>query len=199
MKESFQPLTDAEWEVIKNLLNDQRQRFYDLRLIFNILIWIVWTGGQWREVNRTWDLPWQSAYYYFRKWKRNNFFDRLKDELVILRRAQLARKTTPSAVTVDSQTGPPGGVKKTSFVSLETGIDGNKRVNGRKRHLAVDALGYPIVLCVTAANISDNEAGKTLADRLQVKLQAWAASHATTNRMTLIQRIMGIKQVLLTM
>jgi len=67
MKESFQPLTDAECgsppgQVIEKLLNDQRQRFYSLRLILDILFWIVWTGCQWREVNRAWGLPWQSAY-----------------------------------------------------------------------------------------------------------------------------------------
>jgi putative transposase len=188
MKESFQPLTDAEWEVIEKLLNDQRPRFYSLRLILDILFWLVWTGCQWREVNRAWGIPWQSAYYYFRKWKRNHFFDSLKDELLILRREQLARKTTPSAVAVDSQS-----IKKTAFVSLDTGIDGNKRINGRKRHLAVDTFGYPIVVCVTAANISDNEAGKTLADRLHGKLKAWATRHATTNRMTLIRADNGYK------
>ena len=94
------------------------------RLILDILFWVVWTGCQWREVNRAWGLPWQSAYYYFRKWKRSHFFDSLKDELVILRREQLARKTTPSAVAVDIQS-----VKKTACVSLDTGIDGNKRIN----------------------------------------------------------------------
>jgi transposase len=72
MKESFQPLTDAEWEVIKTLLNDQPQRFYDLGLIFNILFWIVWTGSQWRAIDRVWGLPWQRAYYYFGKWKGNH-------------------------------------------------------------------------------------------------------------------------------
>ena len=106
------------WQVIEKLLNDQRQRFYSLRLILDILFWIVWTGCQWREVNRTWGLPWQSAYYYFRKWKRNNFFDYLKDELLIHRRLQQERKITPSAVAIDSQS-----IKKTSFVSLDTGID----------------------------------------------------------------------------
>ena len=106
----------------------------------------------------------------------------------MLRRTQQERKTTPSAVAVDSQS-----VKKTSFVSLDTGIDGNKRVNGRKRHIAVDAFGYPIVLCVTAANVSDNEAGKTLADRLYTKLQAWSARHSTSNRLTLIRADNGYK------
>ncbi len=41
-----------------------------------------------------------------------------------------------SAAAVDSQS-----VKKGSLISVETGIDGNKNVNGRKRHLAVDTLG----------------------------------------------------------
>jgi hypothetical protein len=67
---------------------------------------------------------------------------------------QLERKSSPSAVAVDSQS-----VKKTSLVSLDTGIDGNKRINGRKRHFAVDAFGYPILFWVRAAHISHNEAG----------------------------------------
>jgi putative transposase len=66
-------------------------------------------------------------------------------------------------------------------------------VNGRKRHLAVDTFGYPIVLCVTAANISDNEAGKTLADRLQAKLQAWSARHSTDQSNDLIRADNGYK------
>jgi putative transposase len=188
MKDSFQTLTDSEWEFIKSLLNDQRIRWHDLRCMLDIAFWIVWTGCQWREVNRAWGIPWQSAYYHFRKWKRTNFFGYLKDELVILRRAQLERKACPSAVAVDSQS-----VKKTAFVSLETGRDGNKRINGRKRHLAVDSFGHPIALCVTAANISDSEAGKVLADRLESKLQTWSTRHSTTNRLTLIRADNGYK------
>ena len=57
----------------------------------------------------------------------------------------------------------------------------------------VDSFGYPVVLCVTAANISDNEAGKTLADRLHAKLQAWSTRHSTANRMTLIRGDNGYK------
>ena len=42
-----------------------------------------------------------------------------------------------SAVAIDSQS-----VKKVTFTAIETGIDGGKKVNGRKRHLAADRLGY---------------------------------------------------------
>ena len=121
--------------------------------------------------------------------KKTNFFGYLQDELVILRRAQLGRKTCPSALAVDSQS-----VKKTALVSLETGLDANKGIKGRKRHLAVDSFGHPIALCVTAANVSDSEAGKVLADRLESKLQTWSARHSTTNRLTLIRADKGYKK-----
>ncbi len=59
-----------------------------------------------------------------------------------------------SAAAVDSQS-----VKKGSLISVETGIDGNKSVNGRKRHIAVDTLGLPLALHVSAANKHDGAEG----------------------------------------
>jgi len=61
-------------------------------------------------------------------------------------------------------------VKTTQFISEEKGIDGAKWVNGRKRHLAVDSLGIPWTIVVTAANLSDSEGGEQLAQRLKGKL-----------------------------
>jgi transposase len=188
MKEVFQPLTDSEWEFIKKLLNDKRERWHDLRQILDAIFWLVWTGSQWRQITRRWKMPWQSVYYYFRKWKRNSFLEHLKDELIILRRKQVERKACPSAVAFDSQS-----IKVTSFVSEETGLDGNKKIKGRKRHLAVDALGYPIALCVTAANISDTAAGKTLADRVATKLADWSRRYEVANRLALVRGDHGYK------
>lgn len=48
------------------------------------------------------------------------------------------------------------------FVKDETGIDGNKKINGRKRHIVVDSLGLPLAISVTAANIYDGNEGKNL-------------------------------------
>ena len=193
MKESrraapFQPLTDSEWEIIEKILNDQRARSLNLRQVWDIVFQLNWTGSQQREVNRTWKLPWQSVYYYFGKWKNNTFLESLKDELLILRRIQLERKACPSALTFDSQS-----VKVTSFLSLNTGIDANKRINGRKRHLAVDTLGYPMALWVTGANISDTEAGKILADRVANKLADWTKRYETANRLALVRADAGYK------
>jgi len=47
-----------------------------------------------------------------------------------------SRNYTPSVTAIDSQS-----IKKSAFMSIETGIDGGKNINGRKRHLTVDSLG----------------------------------------------------------
>ena len=82
---------------------------------------------------------------------------------------------SPSLVAIDSQT-----VKIVQFIEEETGIDGNKKINGRKGSIAVDRLGLPWSLAVTSANTSDNEAGKLVVDRLRGKvprLKVIAADH----------------------
>jgi hypothetical protein len=51
---------------------------------------------------------------------------------------------------------------------------------GRKRNIAVDRLGLPWSIAVTGANISDNEAGRLVVDRLKGKvprLEVIAADH----------------------
>lgn len=45
------------------------------------------------------------------------------------------------------------------FIGRETGIDGGKNVNGRKRTILVYTLGLALLIKLTAANVSDNQAG----------------------------------------
>lgn len=61
-------------------------------------------------------------------------------------RLRQGRDPQVSRVAVDSQS-----VKKVGFVHLDTGIDGGKLVNGRKRHLVVDSLGLLLAIAVTSA------------------------------------------------
>jgi Transposase DDE domain len=51
---------------------------------------------------------------------------------------------------------------------VSRGWDAGKKVNGRKRHLAVDSLGLLLVVGVTAASIQDRHAGRPLLWRLRV-------------------------------
>lgn len=46
------------------------------------------------------------------------------------------KQDTPSLLAIDSQS-----VKKVYFTNEESGIDGGKNVNGRKRTVLVDSLG----------------------------------------------------------
>ena len=74
----------------------------------------------------------------------------LNSYLNIRLREQLGREATPSAVSIDSQS-----IKKAPFVSEDTGIDGNKKINGRKRHILTDTIGLIWVVVVHAANLQD--------------------------------------------
>ncbi len=127
-------LTDAQWQVIEKILNQTRKRKYELRAIVNAILWVLRTGSQWRNLPGGYP-PWQSVYYYFRRWQANGLLERLNSELNQAERIKQGKKTTPSLLCIDSQS-----VKVAAFVSKDKGIDGNKRINGNKRHLIVDTL-----------------------------------------------------------
>jgi transposase len=69
----------------------------------------------------------------------------------------------PSAAIVDSQS-----VRAADTVPRSSrGFDAGKKVNGRKRHLAVDTLGLLLVIMVTAASVQDRDAARPLLWRLR--------------------------------
>lgn len=176
MNESFHELTDSQWQVIEKIIDDHRKRWHSLRTICNAILWLNYTGLQWRELNKLKDTPpWQTVYYHFRQLKLTGIWEQLLDSLVVAERKRQDRDATPSLLAIDSQS-----VKIMQFIEEETGIDANKRIKGRKRSFAVDRLGLPWSLAVTGANTSDNEAGRLVVDRLKGKvprLKVLAADH----------------------
>jgi putative transposase len=54
---------------------------------------------------------------------------------------------------------------KTATQSQDVGLDGNKKITGRKRHLLVDTLGLIVAVVVTAANMADRQGLVTLLNR----------------------------------
>jgi hypothetical protein len=62
------------------------------------------------------------------------------------------RAPAPTAVVVDRQS------VKTTDAGGPRGYDVGKKVNGRKRHVAVDTLGLPIQCQITAASLQDRDA-----------------------------------------
>ncbi|MEO1383091.1 MAG: transposase [Bacteroidota bacterium] len=71
-------------------------------------------------------------------------------DLVKMDRVRQGRNPEPSAAAIDSQS-----VKVVAFICEDTGVDGGKKVNGRKHHLLVDTLGLPIAIDVSSASIAD--------------------------------------------
>lgn len=163
MQEKFSDLTDSEWEVIKQIIDNQRKIKHEKRVILNALLWLLTTGSQWRNMESKYP-PWQTVYYHFRGWKKRGIIEELLAFLAVRERKNAGRQALPSVLAIDSQS-----VKIVQFTTQDKGIDGNKKVNGRKRHLAVDCLGIPWALLVTAANIADTTAGYQLAAKLKGK------------------------------
>ncbi|WPV70628.1 IS5 family transposase [Chitinophaga sp. LS1] len=108
------------------------------------------TGSQWRNLSSEYPY-WQIVYCYFDKWKKSGVLEQVMLKLVRKERIYQGHNYAPSVGAIDSQS-----VKKSAFVSIETGIDGGKHINGRKRHLAVDSLGLPIAISVSSANVHDS-------------------------------------------
>jgi putative transposase len=84
------------------------------------------------------------------------------------------RKAAPTAAIIDSQS-----VKAAEEVARSSrGYDAGKKINGRKRHIAVDTIGLLLTVLVTAASVQDRDAAKPLLWNLKkafpkIKL-AWA-------------------------
>ena len=154
MQSKFHELTDSQWEIIEKMLEGHCPRKHDLRVILNAILWITRTGTQWRNMESKYP-PWQSIYYYFRKWSKTGLWDQLVEVLVKRERKRQNRAELPSRIAIDSQS-----VKISCLIDQNTyGIDGAKKVNGRKRHIAVDSLGLPLGIYISAANVHDAEAG----------------------------------------
>lgn len=168
-RQRFTELTNSQWEIIKELVDNGRKRKHCLRTIINAILKMTRTGTQWRNLDQKYP-PWESVYYYFRKWQKDGTWSIVLAYVVQKERLRRDREPGASRVAVDSQS-----VKKGAFISIETGFDGGKMVNGRKRHLAVDSFGLPLAMHVSAANVHDGEGGIELlwqlneaTDRLEV-------------------------------
>ena len=164
MQTSFSEFTDSQWQFIDKIIDDQRKRKHSFRVILNAIFSINNTGSQWRNLNSKYP-PWQTVFYHFTQFKQRGIWENILDAVVVNERKRQGRQDTPSLLAIDSQS-----VKKVQFTNEETGIDGGKNVNGRKRTILVDTLGLPWSIKVTAANISDNQAGILAVDLLNGKV-----------------------------
>ena len=163
MKRYQSDLTDKQWQFIKNMVADSRKRKYNLRGILDAVLYISKSGCQWRMLPKDF-APWQSVYYYFRKWKMNGLLEEIHDFLVGEVRLKKGKNALPSVGIIDSQS-----IKSSNVCQGEVGYDGGKKVKGRKRHIVVDTLGLLLVVVVHSATPHDSKGAKKVLKALTAK------------------------------
>jgi putative transposase len=115
------------------------------------------------------DFPkWQPVYYYFSRWKEDGTFEEIHENLRDKCREQQGKRRSPGVGLTDSQS-----MKTTRADGISRGVDGGKKVMGRKRHIITDAGGLLLTAEIHAANESDGKAEfrviKTLSGRFERK------------------------------
>jgi putative transposase len=151
-KEDLTNQTDKLW-LNSDFFSKQpkRNRKHSLKEILRAIIYIDKTGCQWRMLPS--EFPkWQLVYYYFQKWKRQGVFEEILEDIRNLVRKKLGKHISPSVGVIDSQS-----VKSASYGGECRGVDGNKKINGRKRHIITDTNGLLLSVVVHAANEYDGK------------------------------------------
>lgn len=164
-------LNDEQWEVIKRHIPPAkpggRKRTTDLRKVLDALFYQIRTGCQWAHLPPPPNfLPSSTVYGYFRLFIEEGVWHAIRHHLVMEIREQEGKEASPTAAIIDSQS------VKTTESGGPRGYDGNKKVNGRKRHIAVDTLGLLLAIAVHPANIQDRDGAVLVLDKLK-PLYCW--------------------------
>jgi transposase len=126
-------------------------------LILDAIFYVVRGGISWRQLPKDFP-PHQTVYGFFRRWVRSVAWQHLHDALRDLVGLHAGRDPLPTAAVIDS-----ASVRGSDTVpGTSRGYDAGKKVNGRKRHIAVDTAGLLLAVVVTMAGIQDRDGGARL-------------------------------------
>jgi putative transposase len=156
-------LTENQITILQTLLpplEPHPRRQWDYWTIFNAIFYLLDNGIKWRAMPINFP-PWATVYGYWRAWVRTGLWERLNTALSEQVRLAEGREEQPSASIMDSQS------VKASEYALESGFDGAKKINGRKRFILTDTLGLVLKVHVTPANVKETDGGRDLLERLQ--------------------------------
>jgi len=174
-------MSEAEWAVCEPLLpapawlagHGGRPASWCMRDIVDAIRYLTHNGPVWRALPADFP-PAGTVYWWADKWQADGSAERMHDDLRDRVRAAAGRTAAPTAAVIDSQS-----VKGSEMIGrARRGYDAGKKINGTKRHLAVDVLGLLLTVLVTAASVQDRDAARPLLWNLRrafpsVKL-AWA-------------------------
>jgi transposase len=174
-------MTEAEWAVCEPLLPAQawlagrggRPASWCMRDVVDAIRYLTHNGPVWRALPADFPPAW-TVYWWTDKWQADGSTGRMHDDLRERVRLTAGRTAAPTAAVIDSQS-----VKGSEMIArARRGYDARKKINGTKRHLAVDTAGLLLTVLVTAASVQDRDAARPLLWNLRrafasVKL-AWA-------------------------
>jgi len=158
-------LTDAQWKLLEPLLpppgntggRGGRPEKHDRRRMLDAIFYLVRGGIAWAALPAEFP-PAKTVYGLFRRWVRAGAWRRLHDALRDRARIATGRSPTPTAAIIDS-----ASVRGADTVPARSrGYDAGKRVNGRKRHIAVDTGGLLLAVVVTIAGLQDRDGAHRL-------------------------------------
>jgi len=158
-------LTEKQWSFIENIIepNKKRKRKHNLLDIFNAMLYVAKSGCQWRMLPCNF-APWNTVYFYYRKWKLEGVIEQINDFLRELVRKKAGRNESPSLAIIDSRS-----VKTSRQGGDERGYDGGKKVKGREQHIIVDTLGLLLAVVVHSATPHDSQAAFSVIERLKYR------------------------------
>jgi transposase len=161
--------TDAQWSVIDPLLpapawlagKGGRREVHCRRTIVDAIFYLVDNGIKWRAMPVDFP-PWSTVYNYLAVWEAAGVTQQVLDGLRDRVRLAEGRVAVPSAAIIDS-----ASVKAAETVGKPSrGFDAGKKINGRKRHIAVDTLGLLLCVLVTAASVQDRDGARPLLEQM---------------------------------
>jgi putative transposase len=158
-------LTDEEWERIAPFLPKPARRGrkpkVDLREILNAIRYMARSGAGWRMLPKDFP-PWQTVYWWFRRFVRMFLFRTIHDVALMIDRERSGRTASPTAGVIDSQSIKAPSAKK-------RGYDAGKKIVGRKRHIAVDTDGRLLMVNLTTADISDSAGARMILHAIRTR------------------------------
>src|SRR2546430_9965886 len=157
--------TDAEWQIMAGYIPaggtvaglGGGPVTYPRRDIVDAIRYVDHNSCVWRALPVDFP-PWPTVYHYFRTWNRDGTLTGLHNGLREQVRHAEGRHAEASAAILDSQS-----VRAAETVARSSrGFDAGKKVNGRKRHIAVDTTGLLLVVLVTGAGVQDRHGARLL-------------------------------------
>jgi transposase len=170
-------MTDAQWALVETLLpppgntagRGGRPEKHPRRRVLDAIFYVVRGGIAWAALPAEFP-PAKTVYGVFRRWVRAGAWTRVHDALRDRARLRAGRHPVPTAAVIDS-----ASVRGADTVPARSrGYDAGKRVNGRKRHLAVDTAGLLLAVVVTIAGIQDRDGAVRLLAALRARFSTIA-------------------------